>query len=220
MRHVPDPSLPVTPDILRTVLAQLDTSQPSRALTLALLLMFIGFLRQSLVAPQTVPAFDHTRHLTVADVLDTPPGLLIAIKWTKSIQSSADATSILIPPTQDTLLCPVRALRQYTLGATPPRSAEAPLIRHQDGNPLTVPYIRRQWNRLLAQANFPPGRYSLHGLRRGAAQFTYNESRADVMNHGTWRSQAVRSYIAPAQTPSNTVYRPLIVLRPKGVLGK
>ena len=191
-----DPKEAVPPALLRAALVHVGRLPHPCAVKMALLLMFMGFLRQSNVAPNSTSTFDPSRHLTCGDAAVTPLGLRVSVKWTKTIQASADATSVLLPATRDPLVCPVRAYREYVHHAPKPPSARAPLLCHRDGNPLTVPYIRRQWALLLAIIGKSPAVYSLHSLRRGAAQYTYNDCCADindVMLQGTWKSQAVRA---------------------------
>ena len=212
VRHTPTPKDPVPPALLKRALEFLHKAQSPQATRLAIILMFMGFLRQSSVAPQSVAAYDHTRHLTASDLSLVPEGLVVHIKWTKTLQRSADATSILLPPTADTSLCPVRAYHLYRREVPAPSAPQSPLLVHADGNALTVPFIRKQWTLLLQLAGADPAKYSLHSLRKGAANYTYNEARADlndVMTHGTWRSQAVRTYIKPHQGPQNSVYHAL-----------
>ena len=194
IRHAPEGKDPVTPQVLRLALSYLHCLRDPRAVRLALLLMYIVFLRQSSVAPPTVAAFDPTGHPRTF----APLGLHIKVKWTKTLQSSADATSILRPPTRDAALCPVTAYKAY-LEATPsPASSQAPLIHHPDGNPLTINHIQAWWVDLLDAAGLQSSKLTLHSLRKGPAQYSYNEGKADlndVMHQGTWRSQAVRCYI-------------------------
>ena len=212
IRHVPAQRGPVSPDLLKAVIAIMDGQPSSKATRLAFILMFTGFLRQSSVAPQSVAAYDPTRHLSAADLTLNPQGLRVAIKWTKTLQSAADATSILLPSTADPTLCPVTAYRSYRDDQRTSPAPDAPLLTHTDGNTLTVPFIRRQWAALIKQVGADPAQHTLHSLRKGGATFTYNVAKArlnDVMTHGTWRSQAVRSYIAPAQGPGNSVYQAL-----------
>ena len=212
IRHVPAHREPVSPELLKTAMARYYLMQSPEATRLALILMFMGFLRQSSVAPQSVNAYDPTRHLSSEDVTLIQAGISLNIKWTKTLQASADATHIVLPPTEDRSVCPVNAYREYqALSSSTPQKG-APLLTHKDGNTLTVPFIRRQWSYLLRQVGADPAHYSLHSLRKGAATFTYNVARADlndVMNYGTWRSQAVRAYIKPSQGPTNTVYQAL-----------
>ena len=210
LRHVPTPRDPVTPQLLKAALQNVDRLPNAPATCLALLLMFMGFLHQSWVAPPAVPKFDPTRHLTHGDITVGPTGLKVRIKWTKTLQSSADATSIILPATQDHAVCPVRAYRTY-MNAFLIRPAPAdPLLSHS--LTMTIPYIRRQWATLLAIIGKSTSQYSLHSLRKGAAQFTYNDCDADlndVMHQGTWRSAAVRAYIRPDQSAHTSVHRAL-----------
>ena len=211
IRHVPAPRAPVTPELLKRILASPSGITSSSATRLAIILMYMGFLRQSSVAPQTVSSFDHTRHLTAGDLVVSPQGLHIHLKWTKTLQSSSDATDILLPRTADSTICPVAVYQAYRADH-PVTSPTAPLLVHKDGNTLTVPFIRRQWALLVSEAGADPMIYSLHSLRKGAANYTYNVARADlndVMTHGTWRSPAVRTYITPQQGPTNSVYQAL-----------
>ena len=212
IRHQPVGKHPVDPALLRAVMHQLGRCRSPEAMKLAILLMFMGFLRQSSVAPHSVKGFDHTRHLTTADITPTHSGLRVKLKWTKTLQSSADATNIMLPTTEDPALCPLRAYTKYMAVAPTTVSNKQPLLRHNDGNTLTVPFIRRQWALALAALGKTTTQFSLHSLRRGAAHYTYNEARADlndVMSHGTWRSQAVRAYIKPDTVNHNSVHTAL-----------
>ena len=212
IRHAPSKRAPVTPAVLRRALANINELTHPHLTRLAILLMYMGFLRQSSAAPPTVAAFDPTRHLTVGDASITPQGLVLKVKWTKTLQSAADATAVTLPATKDAALCPVRAFNKYQQSLPPPAAPTAPLLRYKDGNPATVPFIRKQWAALLDKVGLSAKIYTLHSLRKGAAQYTYNTGKADlndVMHHGTWRSQAVRIYIKPDVAEHNSVHRAL-----------
>ena len=206
--------LPVTPKVLRAVLTRIRQGPDHLPLTLGILIMFLGFLRQSSVVPGSVGAFDPSRHLTWADATATPTGLVIKIKWSKTIQKAADQKSILLPQTNDRSLCPVRAFKAYASTIQRPHH-DAPLLTFRDGNTLTTRYIARRWSTALKEAGLPVTAYSLHSLRKGGASFAYNDGNAklnDVMAQGTWRSDAVRSYIRPQDAAPNTVYAALAAL--------
>ena len=210
IRHIPDPKDPVSPAILRAVLENIKEVPSYLAVRLALLMMFMGFMRQSSLAPLTTAAFDPTRHLTPEDVTASAQHITVRVKWTKTIQKSSDAKTLMLPATKDKNLCPVRAYHTYMEALAPRRAG--PLLIFQDGQPITTRFIARQWTALLKLAGIAPGRHSLHSLRRGGAGFTYNEKRADlndVMTQGTWRSMAVREYIEPPDNQYNTVHKAL-----------
>ena len=212
IRHVPNPKDPVGPDLLRRAMANIHRIPSPEATRMAIYIMYFGFLRQSSLAPPSVAAYDPTRHLSGADVAIVHNGLTIKLKWSKTLQRSSDATDLLLPLTKDSSLCPVGAYRAYLAVAPGAPSPMAPLLRHADGNTLTVPFIRRQWAVLLSLIGADPVAYSLHSLRRGAASYTYNTCKAqlnDVMNQGTWRSSAVRAYIRPSSIKYNSVHKAL-----------
>ena len=56
---------------------------PVTPLVLGLLIMFLGFLRQSSVAPATIKTFDSSWHLTLADASPGSDGLAMNIKCLK-----------------------------------------------------------------------------------------------------------------------------------------
>ena len=170
--------------------------------------MFVGFLRQSSLAPPTTTTFDLTRHLTWDDVAETTAGLNIKLKWTKTIQRSADATSVLLAPIKGSPACPLAAFKRYA-ATRPTPTGHAPLLTYEDGKPVTTRYIARRWATLLNKVGHSTSIYSLHSLRKGGASFAYNDGGADlndVMTQGTWRSLAVRDYIKPADGKANSVH--------------
>ena len=81
IRHVPDPKQPVTPALLKAALAHIEVVDSPRQVKFALLLMYMGFMWQSSVAPSSLAKFDPTRHLVVADIVTTTDGLTVKLKW-------------------------------------------------------------------------------------------------------------------------------------------
>ena len=214
IRRPSAPKLPVTPDVLKKALAELRKSQDHPPISLAVLIMFLGFLRQSSVAPATTSAFDPTRQLTWADIHMSAAGLAVAIKWSKTIQRAADMKTVLLPSTQDPALCPVRAFRLYA-ATRPHQLSKAPLLTFADGNAITSRYIAKRWGQAVKAPGLSITAFSLHSLRKGGASYSYNHGGSDlndVMAQGTWKSAAVRTYIKPQDAAPNTVYRALAAL--------
>ena len=214
VRRATNDKLPVTPSILKAALTHINAQPGSEPVTLGIILMFVGFLRQSSVAPATVATFDPTRHLTHADTWPTPRGLVVRIKWSKTIQRAADLKTIVLPPTADPKVCPIKA-HAACRAASPSLQPTAPLLAFKDGNPVTARYLARRWTAALQAAGYSPSAYSLHSLRKGGASYAYNEGDArlnDVMAQGTWQSAAVRTYIKPHEGAPNKVHAALAAL--------
>ena len=212
IRHCPDSKDGVPPLIVQAALEQNASMQNRIPTHFAILLMYVGFLRQSNVLPPTKAAFDASRHLTWGDITITPQGLQVRIKWSKTIQRAADAKTILLPNTVNALLSPVTVFKALQEMHPNPPAPQAPLLTFKDGNPITIRYMARRWALLIQLAGHSPQEYSLHSLRRGGAGFAYNVGGADindVMTQGTWRSMAVRAYIKPKDGKVNSVHRAL-----------
>lgn len=111
IRHQPTKRLPVSYNMLCSIvqLASWDPQGPS--VVFAILLMYFSFLRQSNLCPQNKLAFDHTRHLLRCDVLERTDALLIAVKWSKTRQGS-HSSSVAVPALPGALTCPLQACRQ------------------------------------------------------------------------------------------------------------
>ena len=75
----------------------LPCSHSPEATCLALLLIYMGFLHQSSVAPLTVHAFDHTHHLAAGDLTLVPNGLVVSVKLTKSFSSPLTRPRFFLP---------------------------------------------------------------------------------------------------------------------------
>ena len=78
------------------------------------LLAFFGFLRISNCVPRSGRSFDLFRQLARGDILVTPPGLQIVVKWSKTIQKCNEFKTIPIGTIPGSPLCPVSAFLAYT----------------------------------------------------------------------------------------------------------
>ena len=215
IRHVPRPAQGADPAIVARALAHSHILDHPRQITLAVTWMFMAFLRQSNLAPRTVAAFDTTRHLTRGDINLRRDHLVIQLKWSKTMQKSQNPTSITLWENRESSLCPVAAFR-HLISHQPSLAPTQPLLQFHDGNPMTAPYIAKSWHKLLTAASLQTQGYTLPGLRRGGASFTYHEAGAklpDVMAHGNWASSAVRSYLTPRQAQTTSVHRALATIR-------
>lgn len=90
---------------LRMIVNQLQTMEYSHHLTLAVLLLFNTSFRQSNLAPQSQRAFDHTRHLTRADVRMAPSYLQVQEKWSKTRQQITRDRWLAIPRVTGSPFC-------------------------------------------------------------------------------------------------------------------
>ena len=208
IRHVKRQKDPVTPQILKSVIKQLSGQPNAQMITLALILMFEAFLRQSNLLPRSVSLFDKTRHMTLGDVADNGKCVTINIKWSKTQQAFGDHQVVNLYAILGSPLCPVTAYRK-ALRVHPRPRPSAPLISFTDGNPITLGYVKRVWGDALEAIKLSPKTYSLHSLRRGGASFCHFKQGAklhDVKRHGGWRSDCVRAYLRPPPAHKDSVH--------------
>ena len=210
-RHVSRPALAITPDVLTAALTHAHLLPQPLHIKLAVIWMFAGFLRQSNISPASTASFDPSRHTTRGDVKLTPNGIILSLKWSKTIQNSKAPATILLQPIAGSPVCPVQAYKELLIVA-PTYYPHQPLLQYPDGNPITARHISRAWAVMLKAAGIAEDRYTLHGLRRGGASFSYHDGGAtleDVMAHGNWASSAVRAYLAPHTPRPTSVHRAL-----------
>ena len=186
------------------------------AIRVAVTFAYFGFLRISNLAPPTLHQFDPFKHTTFGDVLLQEQGLLLNIKWTKTRQRTKNAISIPLPALGDSLLCPVRAWLSYNFVLRNAKiNQNTPLLLDEQARPLSIPSVRKLFNRAVYNAHLEDRGYTPHSLRRGGATFAYHAGVAldSIKHHGTWRSDAVDSYIFAQPiftTPVATMFAKLL----------
>ena len=198
MRHIPKQRLPITIEMLRKICVMCDEYQcVGVVLKFAFIISFFGFLRQSNVAPKSKQEFDTTRHSCRRDIVVAKPGLLVTLKWTKTIQSLGTPTVIPIPEIAGNALDPVTAY-QCMLRAVPTSSPTDPLLMLPGGRMLTSRDLARALRTILTRLGVCASNYSLHSLRRGGASCSYRAgcSYIDIKRHGTWASNSFWTYVS------------------------
>lgn len=210
VRHVPSPSLPVSPALLKRVIKVVTRLPNGPAISAALILMFHSFLRQSNFSASTSTLFDPTRQITRGDVAVTPDAVTIVSKWSKSHQLASMRSLVTIPAVPGSVLCPRIAVLNLLHDVSFTHDQQ-PLICFTDGSHIPVYHIRRVWRTVLQVLAVPQAQYyTLHGLRRGAATHVINtdpSARDDIKRHGMWRSNAVDAYLPSTSSKVFAVMR-------------
>ena len=182
--------------ILRQALQQIPKDPMGDLLRTAILLMFLGALRQSEVAPPTVKGFNPYRHLTRGD-MHLGSQLRIRIKWGKNMQKFDQKKDITLFPTGDSLTCPVRAVKQIMERSQHLPPSAPLLVFPLTDTPVPTSYLRARWGQLMRSIGQNTDLYSLHSLRKASVTTAYGGgcSELEVQRHGGWSSKAHRAYI-------------------------
>lgn len=200
--YTPIKRLPVSITLLTDLCKCCDSlGLLGRTVKCALLFGFYGFLRRSNLVPST-SAFDISRHTCRGDVLEDKNGLVIILKWTKTLQDKSKVFLIPLPRIRGSKLCPVTAYRQMCLDY-PTTDANQPLFiipsdsRRRRWQLLTAPYLARVFKTLVSAAGYNPSHYSLHSLRSGGASASYKAGTDATLikRHGSWTSDVFWKYV-------------------------
>ena len=204
LRHIPTKKLPITSELLQNICDICDKQSPyGITLKAAFLLLFFSFLRQSNLGPKSSKKFDHTRHLAVADLFFSPPGYVLFVKWTKTIQHGR---YVLLPvPQLSHRHCPVKAIKKMLNQKPKNFTKQSPLFTMPNSNvPMTTCYLTEAFKIIMQALGAPPTAYSLHSFRRGGASEAYQAGvdYAQIKSHGIWQSDSFWGYISTSTLSS------------------
>ena len=200
LRRQPSQKFPITPPLLmRLVQVSGSLGVLAPPFRVALLLAFYGMLRVSNLAPSSPAALDVSRDICRGDVVFRPPGLVITLKWSKTLQDLSTTPLVPIPTVPGHLLDPVQAYKDL-LKVAPTSQPRQPLLMYfhnQSKHVLTAPLLNSLLRKLLIMLHIPPENYSFHSLRRGGATTAYHAGVkiTDVKRHGVWASDSFFKYI-------------------------
>lgn len=192
--------LPITPNILRSIKAHLNLDlSADRTFWAACLVAFFSFFRKSNLLPPSVAGFDKERHLRRKDVILCSWGVILVVRWSKTIQFHQKQLLIPLPKLSSSDLCPLTALQQ-AFQLTSSADPEGPAFMYAKGS-QHVPYTHTSFTTKLKQtlesSGFPADKYSGHSFRRGGATFAMKASVPHTMiqAQGDWKSTAYERYL-------------------------
>ena len=167
---------PITPDVLKLILTQLDVSVSlDAAVWAACLISFYGLLRKSNVMVNSESAFEADKHLRRKDIFIYPWGIALLIRWTKTNQFQSKDNLTPLPRLRNNLLCPVQAIvncMQLSLGASPVGPALTYRTNHRL-KPLTYDRFVARVRQCLSACSLPASQFASHSFRRGGASNCY-----------------------------------------------
>jgi hypothetical protein len=168
--HVSRSKLPITFQILSQLISLCSSrGREGKALKVAFLFAFFGFLRQSNLAPPTSGSFDRRRHTRRADISVHASGTLLTLRWTKTLQDFSKSFHIPLPSIPGSPICPKAAYLDF-IRAAPGHSQDPLLSLPSKGRTRTVlsaGFLRKCLLQFITSLQLSPGSYSLHSLRRG-----------------------------------------------------
>ena len=115
-------------------------------------------------------AFDPSCHLTPNDVTISKKVMKIALKWTKTIQSSDNIHGVFLPSLQGSILCPVAALQKAIFLYKPSTHASLFQIKsNASWRVLIDSYIRKVLLKLNTLLGLKHNHFMFHTFRHSGA---------------------------------------------------
>ena len=176
------------------------------------LVAFYSFLRISNLVPHSVVSFSPLEKLARGDVFFGPPGLLLLIKWSKSMQNRNKAMLIKLPSIFDRQICPVYHV--HKLLQITPGHQDSPLFQievHGTWVPLTDSRVRKHFKSILTFLQLHDRNITFHSFRKSGASLAFQgqTSLQSIKAHGTRSSDTVWIYIVQNQDGSAEVAQTL-----------
>ena len=214
MRRQPDQKWPITPSLLSKLVQLTKSLGPlGPPMKVALLFAFFGMLRVSNLAPVSPAALDSSRDMCRGDVVFKPPGLVLSLKWSKTLQTLGSTPLVPLPAMPGHHLDPRQAYLDL-LRLSPTLSRDQPLlmfVRQGVNNVLTSPLLNKLLSDLLNKLGLDSSKFSFHSLRRGGATTAYHGGVkiSEVKRHGVWASDSFWQYVTQANVSLSPVAKAL-----------
>lgn len=193
-----DHRLPLTLTLLRKLISHLRAGcfgvHTDMMLESVLLTAFYGFLRGGEFSTRT-DSFNPSHDLTISDVSVFSHHFTIFLKHSKS-DRNREGASVYISET-NSAFCPLSSMSAY-LRSRPQARPEDPLFATEEGKPMSRAWFASRFRLLCLYCGLPPGRYSAHSLRIGAATTAASSTPVSTLKAmGRWSSAAYERYLRP-----------------------
>ena len=152
------------------------------------------------MVPPSPVLFDLKKHLARGDVHESPSGLIVLLKWTKTIQLGERHLLVPVLGIPGSSLCPRRAFL-HMVGLLPARPSSPAFLyvnAHGDVVTLTHSLFVSALRGLLVKAGVDCIGYTGHSFRRGGASCAFQAGVPGelVKLHGDWKSDAHLRYLS------------------------
>lgn len=202
MVHYSTPVLPITPSILAQLCKACHSLGSVASVYRCLFLFaFFSFLRRSNLLLDSMCSFDITRHTCRGDVMTHSPGLVMVIRWTKTLQTHDRVLLIPLPKVTKHLMCPVRAFRQMVSAFPAPKNGPLFQVPGPLGLcPLTISRASKTFKALIQAIGLNPQFYTFKSFHIGGASLAAGSglTLSQVKTHGDWQSEAFWTYVCPS----------------------
>ena len=120
--------------------------------------------------------------------------LTVLVKWSKTLQATNQGSYIVLPCINNSHICPWHNFQVFTsmypVGHNAPCFSTKKVI-------ISESMMRKHLKQVLESIGLDPSIYTFHTFRRSGATLAHNLDidMDHIKRHGTWRSDAVKTYI-------------------------
>ena len=152
-------------------------------------------------------SFDHTRQLTRGDVIFGDSGAVLLLKWSKTIQNRKDFATVSLPDLAGSNLCPILALKVMFHRFQGNDNSPVFVIPRTKGLVPLTDSVARKHLKDISRALCLEKVLTFHDFQRGGAAwaFSHGVPLEHIMKHGTWKSDAIWTYLSSSVTTSSPV---------------
>ena len=198
--------LPITPEVLYKMQCHLNfASSLDATFWAACLVAFFSFFRKSNLLPPSTAAFDPQRHLRNCDVRLYQWGIILVVRWSKTIQYRNRTLLVPVPKVAHSLLCPWSAvIRAFKLAGVYQSTTHAfePAFIYREGSALKALTYSTFTDKLkltldIIKCGYDSLRFSGNSFRRGGATFALHCGVPSdyIKLQGDWKSNAYERYL-------------------------
>ena len=171
---------------------------------------FFGFFRLSTLLPNKSTEFDGTRFPVQNDLVFGPPGVHMIVTCSKTMQNSNEMQVVQLPNLIAQEFCPVMALKK--LLKIVPQGKNLPdfqIITKRGWMVLTAPRVRSFLKLVITSMGLNPSTYTTHAFRRSGASLAFdnNIELSKIKQHGSWKSEAIWTYLRSTPKAASAVPR-------------
>jgi len=198
--HEEKRALPITPVILVKLFAVMDMNSPLHvSLWCCFVTAFFLFARKSTMLPPSAALFSVKKHLTRGNFFRSEKGLLVLIRWSKTLQFGERHLLIPLLEIPGSVLCPCRAFDRMV--SLLPAEEISPAFLHLVGTSLVSighTVFVNSLRGLLRLAGVDARGYTGHSFRRGGASWAFGAGVSGelIKMHGDWKSDAYLKYLS------------------------
>lgn len=199
--NAPLQKLPITLDILRGIYGLLNLNCSVDASFWAICLVaFFGMFRKSHLLSTSSGSFDPNRQFTKADFRFFPWGVLVRVRWSKTIQFREKEVFVPLPRVPGSPFCPVTAISRafaFTPGASDSSQAFLWLRPSLVVQCFTYSLFMSKLRSCLGRCGLQGMDFGSHSFRRGGASFAFLSGLPVELIKilGDWKSNAVLLYL-------------------------